>query len=358
VKGVDALVIGAGVVGLSAAAELAGRGATVAVVDRSAPGGAGSRAAAGVAIPSLRLLSDPELYDFVQVGARRLNESVTGEDVCRGSGVVRPAWAKEERAELDELASQHPDALGEWLSGDELADLEPLLVDSGALGGYLVPAGYTVDAGRYLDVLLGRCRSLGIDVTLGAEVAVSGENGDALIVRSDTREWHALQVVVAAGAWSGSLPGLPPLPVYPLRGQMIRLAGVSTTRIISGRTYLCPSGDDGVAVGATEERAGFTDTVTVAGLAFLLGRVATRFPRLRSAAVSRTWSGLRSASPDGRPLIGRYPGTTRVLVGAGHSGQGILTGAYTGYLLAELADGRDIDLPSVLRSERLLASAP
>lgn len=355
---VDVVVIGAGVVGLSTAVQLSRQGVGVVVVDRSMTGGEGSRAAAGVAIPSLRLLADPPMRDFAAVGATHLDEAVaewreTHDGLCRGDGVLRPAWTPAEQTELESLARRSPKALGDWLTVEQVMEREPVLRDSQILGAFAAASGYVVDAGLYLDLLGARCRQLGVELVLGEAVTSVRENS-VVEVTTSGREWRADQVVVAAGAWSGQVPGLGALPVYPMRGQMVRFVGMglSLRGIVSGRTYLCPSGSDGIVTGATEERAGFDNGVTVAGLAYLLGRAASRFPRTRTASVARTWSGLRSASPDGRPIIGRYPGMTRVLVGTGHGGQGILTGAYTGLLLADMCAGHRIDLPTELRSDR------
>ena len=61
------IVIGAGVVGLGIARQLAARGAKVTILDASSPGGLGSRAAAGVAIPSVKLLEDAQLFELTRL---------------------------------------------------------------------------------------------------------------------------------------------------------------------------------------------------------------------------------------------------------------------------------------------------
>ncbi|GIF05432.1 NAD(P)/FAD-dependent oxidoreductase [Actinoplanes siamensis] len=345
----DVVVVGAGVVGLSAACELAARGAGVVVVDASPRGGDGSRAAAGVAVPSLRLLTDPVLARFVDEAAARLHADVAtaGPPLRLGERVLRPAWTAGERAELERAAQRAPAALGRWLEPDELRACEPVLDGADVLGGFAVDRGYVVDTDAYLDSLARRCAVAGAEIVLGCPV-LEIRDGAPATVRAERRSWTAEQVVVAAGPWSGRIGGLPPLPVRPVRGQIVELAcaGMPLRSVVSGRTYVCPAADARIGVGSTEEAAGFDDRVTAAGVAFLLAKVVSRFPRLRDATFAGARAGLRAATPDGRPSIGRYPGTSRVLVGTGHGGQGILTGPYTGWALAELVERRAVDLPA------------
>lgn len=347
----DVIILGAGIVGLSTAAELARRGATVAVLDPHHPGGRGTRAAAGVAVPSLRLLRDPVLAQFAAAAQGRLDAQVrewSDAGVSYGHGVIRPAWNERERQELTAAADLRPEALGDWLEPDQLRSREPALAGAAVLGGFATGAGHVVDTGRYLELLGERCRSLGVTLALGTPVT-GVSDGRPVEVQVPGRRWTAGQVVVAAGAWSGRIPGLPALPVSPLRGQLIELdpgAGPRPSGIISGRTYLCPAPDGRAAIGATEERAGYTEQVTVAGVAYLLGRVVARIPTARGAAIVSLRSGLRAATPDGRPLIGRVPGTSAVWIGSGHGGQGILTGPLTGWMLAGLVCGDNVEVPA------------
>ncbi|HZM76523.1 MAG TPA: FAD-dependent oxidoreductase [Candidatus Limnocylindrales bacterium] len=345
---VDVVIIGAGIVGLSAACTLLARGARVMVADGDPLGGQGSRAAAGVAIPSLRLLADPVLSAFVAKAAGALHADLDKRDaqLRMGRGVIRPAWSPSERDQLETAAAVAPAALGAWHEAGELAQREPVLEGAQIVGGFACADGYVVDTSAYLDSLLDQTVQAGATIVRGCQVhEVTG--GVPAKVQAGEQTWEAGAVIVAAGPWSARIPGLPALPVYPLRGQMVELAddSVRLNAIVSGRTYLCHAPGGRFGVGATEERAGFAPDVTAAGLAYLLGRLVSRFPRLRQARYHSCRSGLRASTPDGRPLIGAVPGAARVFVGTGHGGQGILTGTYTGQALADLVDQRRPDIP-------------
>jgi glycine oxidase len=129
------------------------------------------------------------------------------------------------------------------------------------------------------------------------------------------------------------------------------------TRVVSGPMYLAPWRRGEVVVGATEEDAGFASHVTPSGLLHLNAAVARMAPKLREARFVQSWAGLRSATPDGRPLIGHYPGTAAVLLASGHGGQGILTGALTGAVVAELLEHGRSDVAAAFAPERLLNRA-
>lgn len=337
------LILGSGVVGLSAARRLARQGAEVEVLEADEPGARGSRAAAGVAIPSVRLLEDPAMLAFTREARAALDEDLSAlpdaGQLRRGEGILRITADERTRDALAERAGASSEWLGAWVDARRLVELEPVLEGGGAFGAFLSEAGHMVDTEAYLNALLRDLARLGgrVHFNQGARWVEEG-GGGGVTVRTESATWRADQLVVCAGAWSGGIPGLRALPVRPLRGQMLTLRhpALSLRRVVSGPTYLAPWRAGDIVVGATEEEAGFAEQVTLTGILHLTAAVARLAPLLREARFERAWAGLRSATPHGQPLIGRYPGTRSVWLGTGHGGQGILTGALTGRLLCEL----------------------
>ena len=336
----DVMVLGAGVVGLSTARRLAAGGLSVTVLDPSSPGGRGSRAAAGVAVPSIRLFENPRMLAFAQAGEVTLQAELAelGVELRRGRGVMRLALDERIREALAALHARFPGPLGEWVDATGLARLEPALEGTPALGAYVTSGGFMVDTEAYLQALLAQARARGVQLLLGQSALRVEEHPGSVRVWTEGGLLETGTLVVAAGAWSGTVPGLEPLPVVPLRGQMltVRAPGFSLQHVLSGAMYLAPWRAGEIVVGATEEKAGFVAAVTPAGLMQLAHTVVKVAPALREAQVTGSWAGLRSATPDGEPLLGRYPRTQRVWVASGHGGQGILTGAETGAAVAEL----------------------
>lgn len=342
----DVVVVGAGVVGLSTARRLARRGASVAVLDASDPGGDGSRAAAGVAVPSVRLFSDPPMLAFARAGRRRLLDDLDELGIAaratHGCGVVRIAADARARDDLAAAAGAG-DALGRWVPAPELAALEPALDGCKAAGGFVDDDGCVVDTDEYVGALARDAAAAGASLATGERVAGIYAGAGRVEVHTETRTLECERVVVAAGAWSGSVAGLPRLPVRPVRGQMMAIRPpIEVTRVLSARGYVAPWPAGLACVGATEEDAGFDASVTSAGLLFLAGTVVRVAPRLADAPVARAWAGLRAATPSGRPLVGPYPGVERAFVATGHGGQGILTGALTGAAVAAALCGEGL----------------
>jgi glycine oxidase len=344
VQQVDVVIVGAGVVGASTARELALSGAQVLLIDRDERPGAGSRAAAGVGVPSVRLLGDPPMLDFAIRGRQSLSEDLArlagpGGSLVRSCGLLRPVRNQAEADRLAGLAAARPSFLGSWVPRDELSSRAPGW--SGAThGAFFDPAAAVVDAAAYTDALVAEAARAGARVRTGCELRAWSNESTHVTVELPGGSVRAEQVVFASGAWIG---GLCDLPVRPLRGQMIRLE-VSPEQlprhIVSGSLYVAPSPDGRTAlVGATEEDVAFAPGPTAEGVLLLLAHVARNWPGLRHNRISSIWHGFRAATPDGRPLIGRLSSAERVIVAGGHGGQGILTGGYTGRLVATLLGG-------------------
>ncbi|MDQ3264443.1 MAG: FAD-binding oxidoreductase [Myxococcota bacterium] len=365
---VEVLVIGAGVVGLSTARALARRGARVVVLDRSLRGGEGSRAAAGVAVPSIRLLGDPVMLDFTGEGLKVLAEDLAAlaqtfptHGLTRGRGILRPALDANARAALENQARERPEFLGRWVPTPELVSLEPALRGTPLLGAFSQEEAYSVDADSYLDALLHELTALGVSVRMGEAVLQVSPEADGVRVRTDAARLRAQRLVVACGAWSGQLPGLELLPIRPLRGQLVSVFSphFRLTRVLSGQVYLAPWRAGEVLVGATEEDAGFVCQSTPQGMLFLLATLAKLAPALRESRFTGAWAGLRATTASGRPMIGAYPGQPRVFVASGHGGQGILTGGVTGRMLADLMEGKGSALTESFDPAKVAAlSAP
>lgn len=356
----DVLVLGAGVIGLSSAWKLAKAGARVTVIDPAAPGGHGSRAAAGVGIPSLRLLEDPVMLEFVGASARVLVEDLAALGQQRTpTGIIRPVFDGATRELLEAASLRRPEWVGRPCSRDELIALEPLLEGSPLQCGYVSELGGMVNTDAYVTGLAHAAAAAGAELELGTAAVEVHAHPDGVEVRTPSGSLRAEWLLVAAGAWSGGMGGLAPLPIRPLRGQMLRIfhPRARLQRILSSSTYVAPWRDGELVVGATEELAGFNPHPTVEGMLHLTAAIARMIPALREAQVVRSWAGLRASTPSGRPLIGAYPEAHRVLVASGHGGQGILTGGYTGQMITELVVSGRCAAAEPFSPERTLASA-
>ena len=152
------------------------------------------------------------------------------------------------------------------------------------------------------------------------------------------------QVCIAAGAWSYELlqtAGIN-LPVEPVRGQMVlfKLPELPFECIVNeGSRYLVPRQDGYVLAGSTMEQVGFDCSTTEPEIDELIAFAESLFPILNRGNVVNQWAGLRPASYDGLPYIGRLPGLSNAVVATGHLRSGLQLAPATANLIADLFAG-------------------
>jgi glycine oxidase len=175
--------------------------------------------------------------------------------------------------------------------------------------------------------------------------------GNKLLLATARGAVRADVFVNCCGAWADSLEASS--GVTPSKGQMLVVAqpeGPRLTRVLrSPDVYLIPRGDGKIVIGATIEDAGYSRQVDPAALTLLRQRAAALWPPAAEAPELESWAGLRPASADGLPLIGRCEqgGGTR-FIAAGHYRNGILLAPGTAHAIADLVCGIEpaVDLAS------------
>ncbi len=150
----------------------------------------------------------------------------------------------------------------------------------------------------------------------------------------------AEQVVVAAGAWSGAIEGLPSIPLRPVKGQILRLrdpaGGGLLERIVRFEGgYLVPRGDGRYVLGATMEERGFDTTVTAGGLYELLRDAGELVPGVLEMVVEEMSAGLRPATPDNAPVLGPAEELAGLHWATGHHRNGILLAPVTADIVVD-----------------------
>ena len=367
----DVIVIGGGIVGASAAYALARRRARVTLVDR---GDAGQATAAGAGIlspgtsirplPAFFTIGRPAsaYYDTLLAQLAEDGETETGYAVV---GLLHVATSAEEQARLPELARLfmarreagfgHIGAVS-LIAGDEARARFPAL-GMAVLGAVATTGAARVDGRLLRDALRRAAERRGARIVTGdatLETAATGGRVDAVLVGGE--RLAAGMVIVAGGAWSAALGqalGVS-LPVFPQRGQILHLAlpGSATGGwpIVVGfhSHYLLTFAPDRVVAGATREsESGFDARMTAGGVHEVLAEALRLAPGLAGATLAEVRIGLRPASPDGLPLLGRLPRYENVLVATGHGPSGLQLGPYSGAVVAGLALGEPAPLELV-----------
>jgi glycine oxidase len=345
-SGPRVLVVGAGIIGLACARELARFGARVEVVERRHSGAEASSAAAGMLSPLAEAPGPGPFFDACRAARdawaffRVELEEESGLDVdYDDSGALLAAIDAGDEEELWRI-QQAARQLGEPAEEADLAEVRERVpaLSPKARRVLLLRGEHRVDNVKVCAALARATERAGATLSTGCEVqrVEAGASG----VRVEGSGWRreADALVLAAGAWSARLPGLPPLPVRPVRGQMLLLGGVDWAwkGIVRGpHHYTVRRGLTGLLVGSTVEEAGFACHTTVEGLEQLFSFTHSLLPGLAGARVETNWAGLRPGTPDDLPLIGRL-GALPVVAATGHYRNGILLAPWTARQVASI----------------------
>ncbi|MBA3262427.1 MAG: glycine oxidase ThiO [Thermoleophilaceae bacterium] len=348
----DAVVIGAGLIGLACAWRARQRGMSVLVVDRAtAPGAGASRVAAGMLAPATEADFGEQRVLRVNLAARErwpafaaeLEEQSGLPTGYRDTGALVVAADRDDAEALRRL-HEFQLSLGldvKWLPPGRCRRLEPGL--SPRIAGGILTRGDGQADPRATALALAEAVE---ELQLGVEVeAIEHDRGRVTGVRTSTGVVECGAVVVAAGAWSPALaPDGKGPPVRPVKGQILELRvrgamGEPFTRIIrTPRCYLVARGDGRVVLGATMEEQGFDTAVTADGVYRLLEAAWEVVPEVGELELVEAGAGLRPGTPDNAAVVG--PGELDGLIWAtGHWRNGVLLTPLTGEVVADLLAG-------------------
>jgi glycine oxidase len=335
----DVAVIGGGIVGLATAAALADRELTVALIAVDRPGAA-ARAAAGLLVPHYSGEVAGPVERFMTAGRdaypaymRWVEERSQTRVPFDSFGAIELAGSAEEYTALVSRAPR--DALP--LTPEDVSRLEPALAPT--TGAVLYPRDGAVDNVRLTEALASiTSRHPRIHEVREAAVRVHPRRDSAKIACEAGARVEAERVVVAAGAWSGGLEGLPrAIPVRPIRGQICAIHGAPLRHVVLGpEVYMVSRNGDRTLVGSTMEDVGFDVRTTPAAVDALRRAAARICPSLAEAAPIDAWSGLRPVTPDLLPILGPDPEYPTLIYACGHSRNGILLAPITAAITTAL----------------------
>jgi len=336
------IIVGGGVIGLSIAWRLARENTRdeILLLDANRAGEGTSRVSAGMIAPIAEAgFEDPHFIKFARLSRERYRAFVS--EVSRDADM--PVVLGEEgsiivaihRDDVEAMRRvyehrRHADLPVEWLTGTEAREMEPTLTPRVSAAMWIAYDGQ-VNPRALLPALVRACNRRGVEVRESARVqriiindeTVAGVELDGETISADT-------VVVCAGAWSGTIDGMPAdvVPqVRPIRGQILRLTRTTDfamKHVVRGpRAYLLPKDDGTVVVGATQEEAGFDATPTAGGIKTILENAWEMVPSIYDLPIERVEVGLRPGTRDHLPLVG----ATRIhglIMATGHFRHGIL----------------------------------
>ncbi len=365
----DVIVIGAGIVGATCAWRLAQAGARVTILERRAPASEASQAALGVltfhAKPGM-----PAEYHALCQRSRDLYPTmideladITGERPdYRAGGQLFVALTEADLPEVDAAYALNADRGIEvgHLSPDECRLLEPR-VSNHVCAGVFFPEDAWVDNTTLTFTIVRAAEEAGALLMRGDVQAVVSAEGQATGVHCGGETLSADWIVLAAGSWSGQIAGVPRLPVTPVRGQALAVAGRPVRRVVfSPRGYLVPKGESRTLVGATVEYVGFDDSNTLGGVREVSAAGFEISPALGSGEFLGAWAGLRPSTPDNLPIIGPFDQLPNLIAATGHFRNGILLAPITAGMVRAIVTGEEppADLQPFLPNRAALVRVP
>ncbi len=350
-------IIGAGIIGLSCAVEMAARGASVSIYDKGDPGRGASWAAAGMLAPAYEAVGGagvhPRLFELCFQGAALWPDFVTRLERACGSELgyqpgpslaVATTQAEMQRlqvigARLTEHAVSH-----EYLSAQDARLAEPCL-GADVRVALRLPSDGHVDNRRVVSGLLAACEispriTMRSHTMVHAIADIAGDYDSVLC----TAGWQSAALLEQAAS------------VAPVGGQLLsvaRLADAPRSTIRCGSLYIAPKADR-VVIGATVEPGTVREAAQAETVASLKADAAVIVPALAEAPIVDSWAGVRPATPDHAPLLGQVADQP-VFTATGHYRNGILLAPITAQIMAEMMlAGRVSDLAAAFSADRLI----
>ncbi len=350
----DAIVLGAGSVGLPTAMYLAEAGLSTLVVEQFASPGQGSNKAAigGIrathsAPAKIRLCLD-SLQTFSHW------QDSHGDDIeWTQGGYVFVAYREAEERSLKELLKvQTRYGLNiRWLNREEMIDLVPDLNREDLRGGTYSPEDGSASPLLSSHAFYRRAKSLGVHFRFNERVTgIMRRRGKVVGIRTDKGGYATQSVVNAGGAWARPIAQMGGLdvPVVPdsheagvtepvaqfLKPMLvdIRTATGSSNYYFyqhrPGSVVFCITPDPPIV--GTDRRE------TSAYLPMIARRMVGLVPKLANIKVRRTWRGLYPMTPDGSPIVGRSRELEGYVHAVGMCGQGYMLGPGVGALVSRL----------------------
>jgi len=352
-------IIGGGICGLGIGWQLASAGLAVTVFERGEAGHGATWAAAGMLAPHVEAEPGEEALLPLLLESRALwadfaRELEAASDIAVGYRTEGTLVVALDRDDAERLKFQYDYQRGlglpvEWLSGQEARQREPALSRL-VTCAIFSPLDHQVD-NRLVAMALREAfvRAGGVlhERCEVQEIVISNNTVQGVRIAGQVVE--AVVVVLAAGAWSRNIGGLPAEvrpPVRPIKGQMLAVRMPAGNTLLNHvvwhpRGYLVPRSDGRLIVGGTVEEQGFDTQLTAGGIYEILRGAWETLPGIYDLPIVELWVGFRPGSRDDAPILG--PTSVQGLVMAtGHHRNGILLAPITARAVSHYIERGDL----------------
>ncbi len=347
----DIMIIGGGVMGLMTAREFLNAGASVTILEKNSCGQEASWAGGGILSPLYPWRQAQSITDLVLPSLKRYPEIAA--DLFEKTG-IDPQWTQSGL-----LITQNPDdeLAREWCKCSQIKVetldhdfFNQLKVDT--LNPIFLPEIAQIRNPRFLQALKQDVLNKGVRLIENCEItSFTCEHNRIHDVHSNHGRFVVNEIVLTTGAWTRSifqqlLIGLLDVPeIYPAKGQMLLFDAPPNTLphiVLDGDHYLIPRRDGKIIVGSTVEYDVFHKEITIEAHEKLTKFAIELLPALKTAPMIKHWAGLRPATEDGVPYIGRHPEIHNLSLNAGHFRNGLTMSPASAQLLVDLVLNRPL----------------
>lgn len=341
----DCIIVGGGVIGLLTARKLHSEGVDVLLLEKGPLGGESSWAGGGIISPlypwryddAVNVLAERSKKIYPDFSRELFDE--TGKDSELINSGLFTVVSDDAKDILDWAATWSVEA-------SFVDDIDSIHAIESVVGevvnqGIWMPEVMQIRNPKLVDALKASCKLLSIPYKEQANVEeIIIKNNKVCGVRTQQETIFADKVIIASGAWSAQFSATrASVDVVPVKGQMIMYKGepdLVKRIVLSEGHYIIPRKDGRILAGSTLEKIGFDKTISTDALDELHQAARQLVPLLDDLEVERQWAGLRPGTEKGIPYICQHDEVENLYVHAGHFRNGIVLGAASAELMADI----------------------
>ncbi|MGR9044182.1 MAG: glycine oxidase ThiO [Gammaproteobacteria bacterium] len=360
-KTTDITIIGGGIIGLLTARAFNLSGASVTVLDKHPVGRESSWAGGGILLPIYPWRQDPAISALVGQSLA-LYPNLASE--LKSATGIDP-----ELSPCGLLITQTPDMdeAQTWCQNQNIVYHTRELPDTSCLHTHLDHPLWLPDIGhirnpRLLKSLRQDLINRGVQLLEDCNLqAIRTDNKRISSIDSNLGRQAVNQLIIAAGAWTGSLfqhffPDCIRPAIRPIKGQMLLFdarPGTLPYMVLQNDHYLIPRLDGKILAGSTVEECDFDKATTEPIYQQLKSFAEQLCPALEACTEIKHWAGLRPGTQHGIPYIDRHPAFENLSINAGHFRNGLVMAPASAQLMVDLILNR----PTVISPEPYKMSA-
>ena len=345
----EVIIVGGGIIGMLTALELHAASVDVLVIERGPLGGESSWAGGGIISPLHPWRYGTPVNQLAEISktiypslAQQLQQESGVDCELLTSGLLYTGL--EDQHDAESWARTWSVPMQILTNPGQVHGIEPQVnpvIDS----GLWLPNIMQIRNPKLVKALKGSFEARGIhyrEHTPVTELVITA--GKIEGIKTSTQTLAAPKVIIASGAWSaGFIEREQNVAVEPVKGQMIMFKGepgLVQRMVLSAGHYIIPRKDGRVLAGSTLERTGFDKSTTNAATVELRRAAVEIIPALADLPIERQWAGLRPGTEQGVPYICPHPDIKGLYLHAGHYRNGVVLGAASARLMAEIVLGK------------------